>query len=100
MGIARQRWLVLALQLFLILAPTVTPKLATKVIEPEEEDDDEELEEQYLYDVDNGVVIDYMPSAAEADPVKPGFLYSADNGPRIVEFYGKMVSILFVLVSL
>jgi thiol-disulfide isomerase/thioredoxin len=87
MGIALQRWLVLALQLFLILAPTVTPRLAPKAVEPQEEDDDEELEEQYLYDVDGGVVIDYMPSAAEADPVYPDFLYSANNGPRIVEFY-------------
>jgi thiol oxidase len=82
MGITRQRWLVLALLLFISLVPTVVPWE-----EPEEEEDDEEEEEQYLYDEDAGVVIDFMPSAEIADPVRPDFLYSTNNGPRIVEFY-------------
>jgi hypothetical protein len=87
MGIARQRWLVLALLLFLILAPTVAPRHAKAPVEESEEDDDEE-EEQYLYDgEDAGVIIDYMPSANVTDPIKPDFLYTANNGARIVEFY-------------
>jgi hypothetical protein len=89
MGFAGQGHLVAALFLFLILAPTVVS-----------EKPDENPDLPYLYDEDAGVVIEYMPSADVEDPVRPDFLYSTNNGPRIVEFYGKMVSILFVLVSL
>jgi thiol-disulfide isomerase/thioredoxin len=75
MGIARQRRLATALLLFLILVPIVVPEI------------DENSDIPYLYDEDAGVVIEYMPSADVADPVRPDFLYSTDNGPRIVEFY-------------
>jgi hypothetical protein len=88
MVIARQRRLVAVLLLFLTHVPTVVPKI------------DENPDLPYLYDEDAGVVIEYMPSADVEDPLRPDFLYSTNNGPRIVEFYGKMVSILFVLVSL
>jgi thiol-disulfide isomerase/thioredoxin len=76
MGIARQRCLATALLIFLILVPTVVPEIY-------EEDPDL----PYLYDENAGVVIEYMPSANVKDPVRPDFLYSTDNGPRLVEFY-------------
>jgi thiol-disulfide isomerase/thioredoxin len=75
MVIARQRRLATALLLFLIHVPIVVPKI------------DENPDLPYLYDEDAGVVIEYMPSADVEDPVRPDFLYSTDNGPRIVEFY-------------
>jgi thiol oxidase len=76
MGFFRQRCLVTALLIFLSLIPTVVP-------EQYEEDPDM----PYLYDADAGVVIEYMPSASTKDPLRPDFLYSTNNGPRIVEFY-------------
>jgi thiol-disulfide isomerase/thioredoxin len=76
MGFAGQRRLVATLLLFLTLVPTVVP------VEPDENPDI-----PYLYDKDAGVVIEYMPSADVEDPVRPDFLYSTNNGPRIVEFY-------------
>jgi thiol-disulfide isomerase/thioredoxin len=76
MGFAGQGHLVAALFLFLILAPTAVP-----------EKPDENPDIPYLYDEDAGVVIEYMPSADVEDPVRPDFLYSTNNGPRIVEFY-------------
>ena len=75
MGFAVRRRLA-ALLLFLILAPTVVPEVR-----------DENPDIPYLYDEDAGVVIEYMPSADVEDPVRPDFLYSTNNGPRIVEFY-------------
>jgi thiol-disulfide isomerase/thioredoxin len=71
-----QRWFATALLLFLILVPAVVP------------DNQDQLEErQYLYDQHAGVVIEYMPSADVKNPLRPDFLYSPNNGPRIVEFY-------------
>ncbi len=76
MGFAGQRRLVVALLLFLSLAPTVVPEIH-----------DENPDIPYLYDENAGVVIEYMPSADVEDPVRPDFLYSPYNGPRMVEFY-------------
>jgi thiol-disulfide isomerase/thioredoxin len=76
MGFLRQRCLVTALLIFLSLVPTVVPELY-------EEDPDL----PYLYDEDAGVVMEYMPSASTENPLRPNFLYSTNNGPRIVEFY-------------
>jgi hypothetical protein len=89
MGSTRRMFRVITLLFFLFLAPIVVSQ-----------EEEEEQEQQYLYAENAGVVVDYMPSPSTGDPVRPDFLYSPYNGPRIVEFYGKMVSILFVLVSL
>jgi thiol oxidase len=78
MGFAGKRCLVAALQLFLILVPTAVPGVLHL---------DENPDLPYLYDEDSGVVIEYMPSADVADPVRPAFIYSTNNGPRLVEFY-------------
>jgi thiol oxidase len=74
-----QRWCVTALLLFLILVPGVVPD------NQDELEEEEEL--QYLYEKNAGVIIEYMPSPSTGDPVRPDFLYSPFNGPRIVEFY-------------
>jgi thiol-disulfide isomerase/thioredoxin len=74
-----QRWCVTALLLFLILVPGVVPD------NQDELEEEEEL--QYLYEKNAGVIIEYMPSPSTGDPVRPDFLYSPINGPRIVEFY-------------
>lgn len=63
------------LLLFLFLAPTAVSQ------------EDDEGEQQYLYAENAGVVIDYMPSPSTGNPVRPDFLYSPYNGPRMVEFY-------------
>ena len=76
MGFVWQRFLVTALLMFLTIIPRVVPEV-------HEEDPDL----PYLYDVDAGVVIEYMPSASTKNPLRPDFLYSTNNGPRIVEFY-------------
>jgi thiol oxidase len=75
MGFAGKICLVTALLLFLILVPTVVSEY--------EEDPDR----PYLYDEDPGVVIEYKPSASIRDPLRPDFIHSTHNGPRIVEFY-------------
>jgi hypothetical protein len=78
MGFIGKRCLAAVLQLFLILVPTVVPGVLHL---------DENPDLPYLYDEDAGVVIEYMPSADVADPVRPDFIYSTNNGPRLVEFY-------------
>jgi thiol-disulfide isomerase/thioredoxin len=77
MGFAGQRRLVAVLLLFLTLT--------TIVVALKKPDENPDI--PYLYDEDAGIVIEYMPSADVEDPVRPDFLYSTDNGPRIVEFY-------------
>jgi thiol-disulfide isomerase/thioredoxin len=77
MGSTRRMFRVATLLLFLFLAPIVISQ----------EEEEEEQEQQYLYAENAGVVIDYMPSPSTGDPVRPDFLYSRYNGPRLVEFY-------------
>jgi thiol oxidase len=67
---------VITLLLFLFLVPT-----------GDSQEEEEEQEQQYLYAENAGVVIDFMPSPSTGDPVRPDFLYSPFNGPRMVEFY-------------
>ena len=71
---------VTTLLFFLFLAPIVVSQ-----------EEEEEQEQQYLYAENAGVVIDYMPSPSTGDPVRPDFLYSPYNGPRMVEFYAVRV---------
>jgi thiol oxidase len=76
MGSTRQICRVTTLLLFLFLEHTV-----------ESQEEEEEEQQQYLYAENAGVVIDYMPSPSTGNPVRPDFLYSPYNGPRMVEFY-------------
>jgi thiol oxidase len=76
MEITRRMFRVTTLLLFLFLAPIVVSQ-----------DEEEEQEQQYLYAENAGVVIDYMPSPSTGNPLRPDFLYSPYNGPRMVEFY-------------
>jgi hypothetical protein len=61
-----------------------------EVAEQEDEEDEEEASEsgdhsEYLYEEDAGPVIEYKSDAE--DKMHPDFLFSTDNGPRMVEFY-------------
>ena len=40
---------------------------------------------EYLYEEDAGPVIEYKSDGQ--DKMRPDFLFSTDNGPRMVEFY-------------
>jgi hypothetical protein len=49
---------------------------------------DSEGEDSYLYNsADAHPVIEYLGNNTESDPIHPSFIYSPNNGPRIVEFY-------------
>lgn len=48
-------------------------------------EEEEEEESEYLYEEDADPVIEYKSDAE--DKMHPDFLFSTDNGPRMVEFY-------------
>ena len=72
----RQNWLCTLLMVLIVALQNVVLPL-----------DEEEEEPLYLYDEDAGVVIEYIPTIDTPYPRRPDFLYSPNNGPRLVEFY-------------